>query len=76
MRREKADLGDVLDALIRKLQMPRDLESVGVGHDAFAAIAVESLDSYFNKTNPVPLTSKEQVMGILEMVASPKSSGL
>ena len=66
---EKTDLGDVLDAVIRELDMPRSLKEVGVGRDRFAELAVNSLSDPLLPTNPVPIDRKEQVMEILEMCA-------
>ncbi|RHZ55217.1 iron-containing alcohol dehydrogenase [Aspergillus thermomutatus] len=63
-----ADLGDVLDAVIRELGMPRSLKDVGVGRDALDELAANSLHDRWCKTNPVPLTEKGQVLEILEMV--------
>ncbi|KAH2678584.1 hypothetical protein KXV96_008312 [Aspergillus fumigatus] len=62
-----ADLGDVLDAVIRELGMPRSLKEVGVGRDALDELAANSLHDRWCKTNPVPLTEKKQVLEILEM---------
>ncbi|KAJ7730485.1 putative Fe-containing alcohol dehydrogenase [Mycena maculata] len=66
---ETADLGDVLDILVRELGMPRTLAEVGVGRDRFEQLAEYSVYDIWAATNPVPLTKKEQVMEILEMVA-------
>ncbi|KAL1854163.1 hypothetical protein Plec18170_004927 [Paecilomyces lecythidis] len=64
----KADLGDVLDAIIRELGMPRSLADVGVGRDKLDGLAVNSLKDRWCVTNPVPLKEKGQVLEILEMV--------
>ncbi|KAE8141996.1 alcohol dehydrogenase [Aspergillus pseudotamarii] len=64
----KVDLGDVLDAVIRELGMPRSLQDVGVGRDQLDQLAENSLHDRWCKTNPVPLTEKSQVLEILEMV--------
>ncbi|KAB8230731.1 alcohol dehydrogenase [Aspergillus alliaceus] len=66
---EKVDLGDVLDAVIRELGMPRSLKDVGVGRDQLEQLAENSLHDRWCKTNPLPLTEKRQVLEILEMVA-------
>lgn len=63
-----ADLGDVLDAVIRQLGMPRSLKEVNVGRDQLDSLAAHSLHDRWCKTNPVPLVDKAQVMEILEMV--------
>ncbi|KAG2418442.1 hypothetical protein HFD88_001543 [Aspergillus terreus] len=63
-----ADLGDVLDAVIRELGMPRSLHEVGVGRDQLDGLAANSLHDRWCQSNPVPLKEKEQVLEILEMV--------
>ena len=63
-----SDLGDVLDAVIRELGMPRSLKDVNVGRDKLDTLAEHSLHDRWCKTNPVPLTEKAQVLEILEMV--------
>ena len=72
LRKGKADLGDALDAIIRELQMPRDLKSVGVRPEDLVKIAGSSLNDPWCKTNPVSLTDEKQVLEILAMVAGPK----
>ncbi|RWQ97548.1 iron-containing alcohol dehydrogenase-domain containing protein [Paecilomyces variotii] len=68
-----ADLGDVLDAIIRELGLPRSLADVGVGRDKLDQLAVNSLKDRCCVTNPVPLKEKEQVFEILEMVVGPQA---
>ncbi|KAJ5899721.1 hypothetical protein N7495_004465 [Penicillium taxi] len=63
-----ADLGDILDAIIRELGMPRTLADVHVGRDKLDILAVNALQDLMCQSNPVPLTQKEQVLQILEMV--------
>ncbi|RAK98406.1 iron-containing alcohol dehydrogenase [Aspergillus ibericus CBS 121593] len=65
---EKADLGDVLDAIIRELGLPRTLKEVGVGRNNLDGLAENSLLDRWCRSNPVPLVEKEQVLEILEMV--------
>lgn len=64
----KADLGQVLDAVIQELGMPRSLKDVGVGRDKVDELAANSLHDPWCATNAVPLEKKEQVLEILEMV--------
>ena len=66
---EKADLGDVLDIIIRELGMPRTLKEVNVSRDKFDILAKNSLGDIWIQTNAKPITEKEQVLEILEMVA-------
>ncbi|RAH70224.1 iron-containing alcohol dehydrogenase [Aspergillus aculeatinus CBS 121060] len=65
---DQVDLGDVLDAVIRELGMPRSLREVGVGRDQLDCLAENSLHDRWCQTNPVPLKEKSQVLEILEMV--------
>jgi alcohol dehydrogenase class IV len=66
--RNNADLGEILDSVIRELGMPRTLKSVGIGRDKLDLLAENSLKDHWIKTNAVPITEKSQVMEILEMV--------
>lgn len=67
--RESADLGDVLDAIISSLGMPRSLKAVGiVGEEKLDQLAENALHDRWCATNPRPLREKAQVMEILEMV--------
>ena len=65
---KSADLGDILDAVIRELGMPRTLKEKGIGRDKFDLLAENSLKDQWIKTNAKPITEKSQVMEILEMV--------
>ena len=76
LEKGKADAGDVLDAVIRELGMPRTLQEVGVKREQLDALAVNCLKDRWLKTNPVPLTTKEQVLEILEMVVGDEKSSL
>lgn len=71
-----ADLGDLIDAVARDLDMPRSLEEVGVGRDRFDDLAVNSLEDMCTQANPARIDRKEQVLEILDMCASrPIGSG-
>jgi hypothetical protein len=48
--------------------MPRTLADVKVGRDKLDMLAQNSLHDRWVRANPEPLTKKEQVMEILEMV--------
>lgn len=63
-----ADLGDVLDAVVRELGMPRSLKDVGIGREKLDGLAENSLHDRWCISNPVSLREKEQVLEILEMV--------
>jgi hypothetical protein len=68
LQEDHADLGDLLDAFISELGMPRSLISVGVGRDKLNLLAKNSLSDKWCHTNPVPLEDEAQVLEILEMV--------
>lgn len=66
----EADLGDVLDAVIRELGLPRSLKSVGVeGDETLQGLAKNSLRDPWCVTNPRPLKEQAEVMKILAMAA-------
>lgn len=69
LKRETAQLSDLIDVIVRALGMPRSLSEVGVGRDKFEAMAVYSLDDACVKADPGNITRKEQVLEILEMCA-------
>jgi alcohol dehydrogenase class IV len=69
LEKGKADAGDLVDAFVRELGLPRSLEAVGVQRDRFEALAVSSLKDWATKQNPVKL-NKEGVLEILEMAAT------
>jgi len=64
----KADLGELLDAVISGLGMPRSLRDVAVGSEKMDLLAENSLRDEWCRKNPRPLTEKSQVMEILEMI--------
>jgi alcohol dehydrogenase class IV len=70
LRRESADLYDVLDAIFREFGMPRKLKDVDVeGEEKLQELAEKTLTDRWAKTNPIPLERTEQVMEILKMAA-------
>lgn len=68
LKKDSADLGDMLDVIFRALGMPRSLSDFGIGEDRFDVLAENSLHDRWCATNPRPLTEKGQVVEILEMV--------
>jgi alcohol dehydrogenase class IV len=76
LKKDSADAGDVVGAVISELGMPRTLQDVGVGREKLDALATNSLKDRWLGTNAVPLTTKEQVLEILEMVAGDGKSAL
>lgn len=67
LKKDTADLGDLMDAIIRALGMPRTLKEFGIGEDKLDGIAEHSLQDRWVKTNPAHL-DKEGVLEILRMV--------
>jgi alcohol dehydrogenase class IV len=68
LKKETADAGDVVGAVISELGMPRTLKDVGVGREKLDALANSSMKDRWLQTNAVPLIEKKQVLEILEMV--------
>lgn len=66
---EGADLGDLIDAVVRELGLKRRLGEVGVGREMFGRLAEASLRDFFLETNCVPVRRREEVLEILEMCA-------
>lgn len=64
-----ADLGDLLDAIIRTLGLPRTLKELDVSSGLIPALSKRALEDFWAPTNPVPLLKAEQVQEILEAVA-------
>jgi hypothetical protein len=50
-----SDAGDVLDSLIRGLEMPRSLGAVKIGRDNFQRIAVQAMVTPWVPRNPRPI---------------------
>jgi maleylacetate reductase len=63
------DAGDVLDAFIAGLGMPRSLGTVKIGPDSFARIAEQAMDTPWVPRNPRPIPGPAQVREILELAA-------
>jgi maleylacetate reductase len=63
------DAADALENLLAELGMPRRLADVGVGPDKFALVANTAMHDKWLHTNPVRITSPEQVLKILEAAA-------
>jgi alcohol dehydrogenase class IV len=68
LKQDTADLGDLLDAIIRALGLPRTLSELDVSADVLPALSKRALDDFWAPTNPVPLVKAEQVLEILETV--------
>jgi maleylacetate reductase len=63
------DAGDVLDAFIGGLGMPRSLSAVGIGPDRFQRIAEGALNTPWVPRNPRPIPSPAEVLEILQLAA-------
>jgi alcohol dehydrogenase class IV len=68
LQEDTADLGDLLDVVIRELGLPRRVSELGIHRDVFPGLAEYSLADFWAPTNPIPLVKAEQVMEILEAV--------
>jgi alcohol dehydrogenase class IV len=64
---DTADAGDVIDAIVRELGMPRTLAEVGIKKEQLDELAENCLKDPWLQTNAVPITKKEQVLEILNM---------
>ncbi|MCB1509615.1 MAG: iron-containing alcohol dehydrogenase [Hyphomicrobiaceae bacterium] len=69
MGRPAEDAADVLDQFIDSLGMPRSLTAVGVGSDAFPALAEGAMATPWIPRNPRTINGPEAVMEILAMAA-------
>lgn len=63
------DAADVLQQFIAELGMPGRLADVGIGPDKFERIANTAMHDKWLHTNPVKITSPEQILKILEAAA-------
>jgi maleylacetate reductase len=63
------DAGDVLDAFIRGLGMPRSLGEVKIGREHFDRIAAQAMGTPWVPRNPRPIPSPAEVKQILELAA-------
>ena len=62
-----AAAGDLADAFISSLGMPRSLSAVDVGEDRFQAVAEYTMKDIWGRTNPRTISQPRDVMEILEM---------
>ncbi|KAL7626660.1 hypothetical protein AAE478_003434 [Parahypoxylon ruwenzoriense] len=67
LKKETADLGDLMDAVVRALDLPRTLKEFGIGEDKIGSIAEHSVHARWVQSNPAPL-DKDGVLEILKMV--------
>ncbi|HZE46535.1 MAG TPA: iron-containing alcohol dehydrogenase, partial [Xanthobacteraceae bacterium] len=63
------DLGDVLDAFIRALGMPRSLMEVRVGPEHFDRIAAQAMKTPWVPRNPRRIEGPAELREILQMAA-------
>ena len=69
LRQENSDLGDLIDAIVRELGMPRSLKEVGIERDKFDDLARNALYDKCTQSNSAKIDRKEQILEILEMCA-------
>jgi maleylacetate reductase len=69
MGRPGEDAGDLLDALIAGLGMPRSLSAVGIGAEHFDRIAEQAMGTPWVPRNPRRIDGPAQVREILELAA-------
>ena len=69
MGRPGEDAGDVLDAFIRGLGLPRSLGEVGVGAEHFDEIAEQAMATPWVPRNPREIEGPAQVRDILQLAA-------
>jgi maleylacetate reductase len=69
MSQPGSDAGDLLDAFIGGLGMPRSLGAVQIGRDSFQRIAEQSMRTPWVPRNPRRIDNPRQVCEILELAA-------
>jgi maleylacetate reductase len=69
MNRREEQAGDLLDALIAGLGMPRSLSAVGIGPEHFDRIAEQAMATPWVPRNPRRINGPAQVREILELAA-------
>jgi len=62
-----ADAGDVLDAFIGGLGMPRSLGAVKIGPEHYTRISEQAMGTPWIPRNPRPIPTPAQVREILEL---------
>lgn len=68
LTRETADLGDLMDCIIRAVGLPRSLKELNIEASQILGLSERALHDQWSPTNPVPLLKKEQVAEILNAV--------
>ena len=63
------EAGDVLDAFIARLGMPRSLGAVKIGPEHFARLAEQAMDTPWVPRNPRSISGPAQLREILELAA-------
>jgi maleylacetate reductase len=69
MNRPQEQAGNLLDALIAELGMPRSLSAVGIGPEHFEHIAEQAMATPWVPRNPRRIDGPAQVREILELAA-------
>lgn len=65
----EGDAGVLLDDFLRRIDMPRGLESVEIGADSFQSIAEQSMNTPWVPRNPRPIAGPAEILEILELAA-------
>lgn len=63
----ESDVADALRAIFDELGMPASLRDIGVGREKWDLLAENSLADVLLPLNPIPITTKKQVIEILEL---------
>jgi maleylacetate reductase len=69
MGHPREDAGDVLDAFIAGLGMPRSLGAVSIGAENFDRVAEQAMGTPWVPRNPRPIAGPAQIREILELAA-------
>ena len=69
MGQPDADAGDLLDAFIGGLDMPRSLSAVNIGSEHFVRISEQAMGTVWIPRNPRPIERPSQVREILQLAA-------
>lgn len=68
LEEDRADLGDLLDAIIGALGLPRNLRTVGIKREDLPTLSERALVDFWALSNPIPLAKASQVQEILNTV--------
>ena len=69
MKQPDINAGDVLEALISKLDMPTRLSDVGIKKSDFSDIAIKSMETPWVPHNPRHIIGSKDILEILALAA-------